>query len=357
MHYDFLIVGAGLYGAVFAQQMKEYGKRCIVIDKRPHIAGNVYSERIEGIDVHRYGPHIFHTSSESIWQYANRFTKFVQYAHKVKARHQDKIYSMPINLQTLYEVFGVSTPEDAQREVEASKLLIDRPRNLEEHCLSVIGQRLYDLFIREYTHKQWGRDPKELPADIIKRLPVRFNFDDRWHQSTYSGIPAQGYTQWVENTLDGIQVETGVDFFSIDWTKYAHHLIFTGRIDQYFGCSLGELEYRTLRFEHRTLNGDYQGIAQINYTDATPCTRTVEHKHFTFKQHEKTVVTWEYPEAWHEEATPYYPINDDRNAELLLSYKALKPTNVTFGGRLGAYRYYDMHQVIGAAIHDAENKR
>jgi UDP-galactopyranose mutase len=352
--YDYLVVGSGIYGAVWAHQCKENKKTCLVIDKRNHIAGNVYSEKIENIDVHKYGPHIFNTNNDQIWQYAQQFSKFIQYTHKVKVNYHNKIYSMPINLQTIYEIYGVKTPEEAKKQIESVKVPISNPKNLEEWCLSQIGPELYDIFIRHYTQKQWKRDPKELPISIIKRLPIRFNFDDRWHESKYSGIPSDGYTQWIANMLDGTQVELGVDYFERDWSKYAKKVVYTGPIDRLFNYCYGKLDYRTLRFESKTLTGDYQGVAQMNYTDEhIPFTRTVEHKHFTYKNSDKTVVTWEYPEEWKIDAEPYYPINDERNNQLYKKYKEKLDncSNMVGGGRLCMFKYYDMDSVIASALH------
>lgn len=358
MKYDLLIVGAGLFGSVFAQQCKEQGKTCLVIDKREHIAGNVYSEQIENIHVHRFGPHIFNTNSDAIWEYAQRFSDFTQYAHKVKVNYHNKIYSMPINLQTLYEVYGISNPTDAAELIKSVQIPIENPKNLEEWCLSQIGEELYNIFIKYYTKKQWKKDPKDLPASIIKRLPIRLNFDDRWHESSHSGIPTNGYTQWIANMLDGIQIELGIDYFTKDWSKYADRIVYTGAIDQLFDYCYGALDYRTLRFETKVLDGDYQGIAQVNYTDENvPYTRTVEHKHFNYKKNDKTVVTWEYPEEWKLGATPYYPINDDKNNELYNRYKhrLMETPNIIGGGRLCEFKYMDMDQVIGSALKKAKS--
>lgn len=353
--YDFLIVGSGLFGATFAQKCKEAGKTCLVIDKRNHIAGNVYTERVESIDVHRYGPHIFHTNNETIWKYVNRFTEFTQYVHRVKVNYQGKIYTMPINLQTMYEVYGISTPEEARKKLEEVRVPIANPKNLEEWCLSRVGPELYHTFICGYTTKQWGREPKELPASIIKRLPIRLSFDDRWHQSIHSGIPSNGYTAMVANMLDGVQVELGVDYFGKDWTPYAHRIVYTGAIDKLFDYCYGQLEYRTLRFDTKTLDGDYQGVVQMNYTDAAiPYTRIVEHKHFTYKTCDKTVVTWEYPAQWQQGSEPYYPVNDERNDELYRKYKELTPVNMIIGGRLGTFKYLDMAPTILQALNISE---
>lgn len=348
MKYDYLIVGAGLFGSVFAQQCKEAGKSCLVIDKRDHIAGNIYSEKVEGIEVHKYGPHIFQTNNDAVWEYVNKFSKFRQYAHKVKVNYYGSIYSFPINLDTLYAVYGVTNPEDAQKKLNEVRVKIDSPKNLEEHCLAMIGPKLYEIFIRGYTEKQWGKDPRELPASIIKRIPVRLTYDDRYHEKKYSGIPLDGYTQMVANMLDGVKVELGVDFTSMDWKKFTKTLVYSGKIESLFGSCYGELDYRSLRFETKTLAGDFQGVAQMNYTASdVPFTRITEHKHFNPKNQEKTVVTWEYPEM---NGDPYYPINDEKNNALYKKYKALIGPNIIGGGRLFDYCYYDMDQAIASAL-------
>jgi UDP-galactopyranose mutase len=281
MQHDFLIVGSGLFGAVFSEQAKRYGKKCLIIDKQPHIAGNCYSEKQENIDVHVTGPHIFNTNSDDIWSYVNNFSKFNQYVHKVKVTYKDKIYSFPINMMTLYQVYGVKTPEEARNKLTEVKVKIDNPQNLEEWCLSQVGPELYELFIYGYTKKQWKKDPKNLPASIIKRLPIRLTYDDRYHESKWCGIPADGYTAWVKNIIGDTPVELGVDFFAIDWRQYAKNVVYSGKIDALFNYCYGDLEYRTLRFETKVLDGDYQGVAQMNYTDENvPWTRITEHKHF-----------------------------------------------------------------------------
>jgi UDP-galactopyranose mutase len=350
-------VGSGLYGATFAQVVKQHGKTCLVIDKREHIAGNCYTKKEHGIDVHCYGPHLWNTNSEEVWQYVQRFSKFTQYAHRVKVNYHNRIYSMPINLQTMYEIYGVRTPEEARRKIEEVRVPIVNPQNLEDWCLSQVGPDLYNIFIKHYTEKQWDRSARELPTSIIKRLPIRLNFDDRWHQSIYSGIPVDGYTALVANMLDGIQVELGTDYFAKDWTKYAKQIVYSGPIDALFNYCHGELEYRTLRFESKTLDGDYQGIGQVNYTDAeTPFTRIVEHKHFNLKPNDKTIVTWEYPEKWNRGAEPYYPINDEKNDSIYKKYKKELDNHphIVVGGRLGSYLYKNMDQILASALHDSK---
>lgn len=353
---DFIIVGSGLFGAVFAQQCKEKGKSCLVIDKREHIAGNVYSSNIENIDVHMYGPHIFNTNNEYVWNYANKFSKFIQYSHKVKVNYNNKIYSMPINLQTLYEVYGVTNPKEAIDKINQIKINYNNPKNLEEYCLSQVGSEIYEKFIKFYTKKQWGKHPNQLPINIIKRLPIRMNFDDRWHQTQYSGIPINGYTEWVKNILDGINVELGKDFFSKNWKKYCKRIVYTGKIDELFNYCYGELEYRTLKFENEILEGDFQGIAQINYTDeVNQFTRIIEHKHFNYKENKKTVITKEYPIIWNKNSIPYYPINDIKNNEIYNKYKKLINKNFIVGGRLGKYIYNNMDQIIASALKTFKN--
>lgn len=356
MKYDFLIVGSGLFGAVFAQQCLEKGKTCLVIDKNYHIAGNVYSEKQEGIDVHIHGPHIFNTNKKELWEYANRFAQFNQYVHKVRAIHQDKVYSLPINLMTLYQVYGVKTPTEARQILDKVRIKIDNPQNLEEWCLSQVGPGLYNLFIRGYTKKQWKKDPKELPAEIIKRLPIRLTYDDRWHESKWCGIPNDGYTAWVANMLDGVKVELGVDFFTLDWKKYSKNLVYSGKIDALFNYCYGDLDYRTLRFENKVFDGDYQGVAQVNYTDENiPFTRTTEHKHFNNKGQPKTIVTWEYPTEFSRDQYPYYPVNTEKNNSLYQKYKKelINCPNIVGGGRLCDFKYLDMDTTLASSLKKA----
>lgn len=356
MKLDYLIVGSGLAGSVFAQQCREKGKSCLIIEKNNHIAGNCYTEKIEGIHVHKFGPHIFKANNKSIWDYANIFSEFIPYFHKVKVNYEGKIYSMPINLQTLYEVYGVKTPKEAQEKLDQVKIKNIEINNLENWCLSQIGPELYEIFIKHYTTKQWRKEPKFLPNSIIKRLPVRNNFDDRWHQCVYSGIPKNGYTEWVNNILDGTKIELGVDFFNLDWKKYAKNLYFTGKIDQLFNYELGDLDYRSLRFEHNIYDYDFQGIAQVNYTDSkTKYTRSTEHKHFLNQETPKTVVSWEFPQKYTRDTVPYYPVNDDKNNALYENYKKLLKQNNVFGsGRLFSFRYMDMDSVLAQTLKKAE---
>ena len=356
--YDYLIVGAGLFGSVFAQQAHEAGKRCLVVDKRDHIGGNVYSERREGIDVHVYGAHIFHTNSDRIWEYVNRFATFNKYINKPKVRFGDRIFSFPINLMTLHQLWGVKTPAEAEEKLQEVRIPCEDPDNLEDWILSQVGEEIYQTFIRGYTMKQWQRDPKELPASIIKRLPIRLIFEENYFFDKYQGIPVDGYTAMVEKMLEGVDVRTGVDYFANkdELDKLAERVVFTGKIDEYFGYSEGELEYRTLRFEHEHLDGDFQGNAVVNYTHPdVPFTRILEHKHFlpdTADKIPNTIITREYSAEYSRGKTPYYPINNDRNMAMYKKYAemAKAESDVIFGGRLAEYKYYDMHQVIGSAL-------
>ncbi len=356
--YDYLVVGAGLFGAVFAHEAKKKGKKCLVIDKRQHIGGNIYTENVEGIEVHRYGAHIFHTSSKMVWEYVQQFAEFNRYTNSPVANFHGEIYSMPFNMYTFNKMWGVVTPDEAKRRIDeqVKESRIENPKNLEEQAISLVGRDIYEKLVKGYTEKQWGRSATELPSFIIKRLPVRFTYDNNYFNDTYQGIPIGGYTKMVEKLLDGIDVRLGVDFFEKkdELMHDAKKLVFTGMIDEYFGYSLGELEYRGLKFETETLDMEnYQGNAVVNYTDReTPYTRIIEHKHFEFGKQEKTVVTREYPQTWTRGMEPYYPMNDDKNNALYESYKELaaKEGNVIFGGRLGQYKYYDMDDVIEAAL-------
>jgi UDP-galactopyranose mutase len=355
--YDFLIVGAGLFGSTFAQQAKEKGKTCLIIDRRSHTAGNAYTEEIEGINVHKYGPHIFHTSDESIWNYVNKFAEFNSYVNRPKVNYKGKIYSFPINLFTLYQMFGVGTPEEAKQLLADLKTNNKSPKNLEEWILSEVGEEIYRTFIYGYTKKQWGREPRELPASIIRRIPIRLTFDDNYYTDKYQGIPIGGYTQMIEKMQEGIEVRLGVDFFE-DKGKFedmAEKIVFTGPIDEFFGNQHGELEYRSLRFETQILPiEDFQGNALVNYTEEEiPFTRICEHKHFESTKSGSTVITKEYPQAWSSGEEKFYPVNDEENNTRYLLYRKmaenLSPKYI-FGGRLAEYKYYDMHQVIGSAL-------
>ena len=361
--YDYLVVGAGLFGATFAYEAAKRGKRVKVIEKRDHIAGNIYTKEIDGIQVHQYGAHIFHTSNKEVWDYVNQFAEFNRYTNSPVANYKGQMYNLPFNMNTFSQMWGVRTPAEAMAKIneQRQEMAGKEPQNLEEQAISLIGRDIYEKLIKGYTEKQWGQKATELPAFIIRRLPVRLVYDNNYFNDTYQGIPVGGYTQIVEKMLDSdlIDVETGVDFFDKkdEYLKDYPKIVFTGMIDQFFGYQLGELQYRSLRFETEEKNvGNYQGNAVINYTDAeTPYTRIIEHKHFEFGKgdKDKTVITREYPADWHRGDEPYYPINNQRNNELYKQYAKLaneEANNVIFGGRLGQYRYYNMDQVLHAAL-------
>ncbi len=364
--YDYLVVGAGLFGAVFAHEAALKGKKVKVIEKRNHIAGNIYTREEEGIQVHQYGAHIFHTSDKEIWDYVNQFAEFNRYTNSPVANYKGEIYNLPFNMNTFNKLWGVVTPAEAQAKIDEQRAVLNgkTPENLEEQAISLVGTDIYEKLIKDYTEKQWGKPTTELPAFIIRRLPVRLTYDNNYFNDTYQGIPIGGYTQIVEKMLDheNIDVETNVDFFANKekYLKDFPKIVFTGMIDEFFDYKLGELEYRSLRFENETLDMDnYQGNAVVNYTDAdTPYTRIIEHKHFEFGNQAKTIITKEHSKTWEKGDEPYYPVNNDRNNHLYKSYKKLADDqgNVIFGGRLGHYRYYDMHQVIGAALQCVRNE-
>ena len=364
--YDYLVVGAGLFGAVFAHEAALKGKKVKVIEKRNHIAGNIYTREEEGIQVHQYGAHIFHTSDKEIWDYVNQFAEFNRYTNSPVANYKGEIYNLPFNMNTFNKLWGVVTPAEAQAKIDEQRAVLNgkTPENLEEQAISLVGTDIYEKLIKDYTEKQWGKPTTELPAFIIRRLPVRLTYDNNYFNDTYQGIPIGGYTQIVEKMLDheNIDVETNVDFFENkeQYLKDFPKIVFTGMIDEFFDYKLGELEYRSLRFENETLDMDnYQGNAVVNYTDAeTPYTRIIEHKHFEFGNQAKTIITKEHSKTWEKGDEPYYPVNNDRNNHLYKSYKKLadEQGNVIFGGRLGHYRYYDMHQVIGAALQCVRNE-
>ena len=362
-NYDYLVVGAGLFGATFAYEAAKRGKRVKVIEKRDHIAGNIYTKEVDGIQVHQYGAHIFHTSNKEVWDYVNRFAEFNRYTNSPVANYKGQMYNLPFNMNTFSQMWGVRTPAEAMAKIneQRQEMAGKEPQNLEEQAISLIGRDIYEKLIKGYTEKQWGQKATELPAFIIRRLPVRLVYDNNYFNDTYQGIPIGGYTQIVEKMLDSdlIDVETGVDFFDKkdEYLKDYPKIVFTGMIDQFFDYQLGELQYRSLRFETEEKNvGNYQGNAVINYTDAeTPYTRIIEHKHFEFGKgdKDKTVITREYPADWHRGDEPYYPINNRRNNELYKQYAKLaseQANNVIFGGRLGQYRYYNMDQVLHAAL-------
>ena len=364
MKYDYLIVGSGLFGATFAYLAKKAGKKCLVIDKRPHLGGNVYCEKVEGINVHQYGAHIFHTSNKKVWDFVNSIVEFNRYTNCPVANYKGKLYNLPFNMNTFYQMWGVLTPEEAKAKIEEQKkealaaLNGREPQNLEEQALCLVGKDIFEKLIKEYTEKQWGRKCTELPAFIIKRLPVRLVFDNNYFNDKYQGIPVGGYNQLIDGLLEGIECKTGVDFFHSaykDWKNYADKLVYTGAIDEYFGYSLGKLDWRTVSFKTRIENTpNYQGNAVVNYTShEVPYTRVIEHKHFEMFGQDvynctKTVVSEEYSTEYKEGMEPYYPVNDERNNLLAEQYRQLaeKEAGVIFGGRLGQYKYYDMAPVI-----------
>ena len=361
--YDYLIVGAGLYGAVFAHEAKAAGKRVLLIDKRSNIGGNVYTEPVEGIQVHVYGAHIFHTNSKEVWDYVNRFSVFNRFTNSPVANYRGELYSLPFNMYTFNKMWGVVTPEEAAAKIaEQRKEITGEPKNLEEQAISLVGRDIFEKLVKGYTEKQWGRDCKELPAFIIRRLPVRLTFDNNYFNALYQGIPVGGYTRLVENMLDGIEVRLNCDYLENRETldALAEKVLYTGPIDAFYGFCLGTLQYRSVRFETELLDmSNFQGNAAVNYTDReTPWTRIIEHKWFTFGKDEngndlpKTVISREYSAEWKPGDEPYYPVNDERNGALYRAYKDLsdREEKVVFGGRLGEYKYYDMDQVIAAAL-------
>jgi UDP-galactopyranose mutase len=366
--YDYLVVGAGLFGAVFAHEAKKNGKSVLVIDKRPNIAGNIYTEKVEGINFHKYGAHIFHTNDTGVWNYITQFATFNRFTNSPVANYKGELYSMPFNMYTFNKMWGVVTPEEAAEKIEEQKSEITgEPKNLEEQAISLVGRDIYEKLVKGYTEKQWGRDCKELPAFIIKRLPVRLTFDNNYFNALYQGIPVGGYTKMVENMLDGIEVRLNVDFLK-EREKYealADRIIYTGAIDAYFDYALGNLEYRSVRFENEILDiPNFQGNAAVNYTDReTPWTRIIEHKWFEFGKDEagndlpKTVISKEYSSEWKSGDEPYYPVNDEKNNKLYQEYKKMseKEEKVIFGGRLGEYKYYDMDVTIRSALNLAES--
>lgn len=373
MRYDYLIVGSGLYGATFAYCAKQAGKSVVVIDSRPHIGGNVYQENVEGINVHKYGPHIFHTSNEDVWKFVNQFTKFNHFELHTIANYKGELYNLPFNMNTFHLMWGIRTPEEAEekikeeRRVAKEQLKFDEPRNLEEQALSLVGRDIYEKLIKEYTEKQWGRKCKDLPSFIIRRLPVRFTYDNNYFNDIYQGIPIDGYNKMIEKMLDGVDVMLNTNFFddnkdkpnNKNWRDFADKLVYTGKIDDFFGNCYGNLDYRTVRFETEIINKpNYQGVAIMNFTSHdAPYTRVMEHKHFEKFGNEvydnsKTVITREYSIEYEAGMEPYYPINNDRNMELYAKYKSLadKETDVIFGGRLAEYKYYDMAPTIENAL-------
>ena len=364
MKYDYLIVGAGLYGAVFAHEAKEHGKTCLVIDKRDHIAGNIYTKEEEGIEVHRYGAHIFHTSDEEVWAYVNRFASFNHYVNSPVAVYKDETYNLPFNMNTFSRMWGIRTPAEAKKIIadQIADLNITEPKNLEEQALSLVGRDVYEKLIKGYTEKQWGRKCTELPAFIIRRLPLRFIYDNNYFSDPHQGIPKEGYTALVSRLLEGTEVmlNTAYRDFIAAHPDAAEKTVYTGMIDEYYDFCFGHLAYRSVRFEDEHLETDnYQGNAVVNYTEAeVPFTRIIEHKHFVFGKQPTTIISREYPSEWKEGAEPYYPVNDEKNSALYEKYRALaeKDDKVIFGGRLGTYKYYDMDKVIAAALQDVKKE-
>jgi UDP-galactopyranose mutase len=363
--YDYLIVGAGLFGAVFAHEVTKLGKKCLIIDKRNHIGGNLYCEKIEDINVHKYGAHIFHTNDKEIWDYVNQFVEFNHYVNSPLAFSKGKLYNLPFNMNTFYQLWGTITPEDAKKKIEEQILTYGykKPKNLEEQALSLVGKDIYENFIKEYTEKQWGRKANELPAFIIKRLPVRFTFDNNYFNDKYQGIPIGGYNKLIENLTKNIEIKTETDYFKERDTldSIASKIVYTGKIDEFYNYKLGVLEYRSLRFENEILNMEnFQGNAVVNYNDAKPIyTRIIEHKHFEFGNQKKTVITKEYPQEWTPSQEAFYPINDEKNQSLFNAYKKMSQmeANVIFGGRLAEYKYYDMHQIVAMALMKSKKEK
>ncbi|MEE0858744.1 MAG: UDP-galactopyranose mutase [Acutalibacteraceae bacterium] len=364
MKYDYLIVGAGLYGATFAYMANQKGKKCLVIDKRSHIGGNVYTQECEGIQVHKYGAHIFHTSDKKIWEFVNKFADFNGFINMPVARYKNEIYNMPFNMNTFSKMWGITTPQQAKEKISSqiSECGITNPQNLEEQAIYLVGKDIYEKLVKGYTEKQWGRPCNELPPFIIKRLPVRYTYDNRYFNDVYQGIPVGGYTQIIEKMLNGCDVQLDTDYFEFikENKGIADKILYTGQIDTYFDYCFGELEYRSLRFETETLETEnYQGNAVVNYTEASvPYTRIIEHKHFEFGIQPKTIVTKEYPMQWKQGEEAYYPVNDEKNNTLYAKYaeKAKQEENVIFGGRLGQYKYFDMDKTIADALNMAENE-
>lgn len=360
--YDYLIVGAGLYGAVFARELTRRGKNCLVIDRRNHVAGNIYTEKMAGINVHKYGAHIFHTSDREVWEYVNQFAEFNNYVNSPLAVYRDELYNLPFNMNTFSKMWGIRTPKEARQMIErqVAELGITEPQNLEEQALSLVGTDVYTKLIKGYTEKQWGRDCRELPAFIIRRLPCRFTYDNNYFNDRWQGIPIGGYTQMVEKMLEGADVLLQTDYFDLirEQPEIAHTVVYTGCIDEFFGYRLGALKYRSVRFETEELpEENYQGNAVVNYTDReVPYTRVIEHKHFEFGKQPTTVISREYSAEWKPGLEPYYPVNDAENSALYAQYQQLaaQQENVIFGGRLGQYRYYDMDKVIRAAMDELE---
>jgi UDP-galactopyranose mutase len=358
-NYDILLVGAGLFNAVVANRAKLQGKRCLVIDKRNHLGGNIYTENIEGINVHKYGAHIFHTSNKEVWDFVNSFVEFNRYTNSPIANYKGELFNLPFNMNTFYQLWGVKTPEEAKVKIEDQKKRYEHikdPQNLEEQALVLAGEDIYEKLIKGYTEKQWGRPATEIPAFIIRRIPFRLTFDNNYFNDIYQGVPVGGYTVLIEKLLDGIETRTGIDYFKEKdyFDGLADKIIYTGKIDEFFDYEFGNLEYRSLHFEHETLDiNNYQGNAVVNYTEReVPYTRIIEHKHFEFGQQEKTIITKEYPHEFSKDLEPYYPINDEKNNAIYAKYKekTLLMNNIIFGGRLAEYKYYDMDDIVEKAL-------
>lgn len=364
MKYDYLIVGAGLFGSIFAYEANKRGKKCLVIDKRNHVSGNIYTNKVEDIHVHEYGAHIFHTSNEEVWQYISQFAKFNRYTNSPVAVYKDELYNLPFNMNTFHGLWGVKTPSQAQEMIQKQikECGIKEPRNLEEQAISLVGKDIYEKLIKGYTEKQWGQSATKLPSFIIKRLPVRFTYDNNYFNDSYQGIPIGGYTQIIEKMLEGVTVRLNTNYFESkdELNALAEKIVFTGMIDEFYNYQFGTLEYRSLRFESETLEEEnFQGNAVVNYTEyEVPYTRIIEHKHFEFGTQPKTVITREYPKTWEKGDEPYYPVNNDKNNKVYEQYKQLaaQEQRVIFGGRLAEYKYYDMHHVIAQALHCVEKE-
>ncbi len=361
--YDYLLVGSGLFSAVFACMARRHNKSCLVLEKRNHIGGNIYCEEMEGIRVHKYGAHIFHTSDREVWEFVNQFTEFNRYTNSPVANYKGEMYNMPFNMNTFSKMWNISTPAQARAIIEEQRAVIaGEPKNLEEQAISLVGTDIYEKLVKGYTEKQWGRDCRELPGFIIRRLPVRYTYDNNYFNDTFQGIPVEGYNALIEKLFEGCEIRTGVDYLQCrdEYRDAAERVVYTGTIDGYFGFRYGNLEYRSLKFETETLDTDnFQGVAVVNYTDReTPFTRIIEHKHFEFGTQEKTVITREYPADWKPGMEPYYPVNDEKNQALYERYRTLaeKEENVIFGGRLAEYKYYDMDKVIRSALDRAKEE-